>query len=37
MDFELNEDQEAIHGAVDALLEKHAGAARAIALNAEDG
>ena len=37
MDFELNEDQQAILDAVDAILEKHAGPARAIALAERDG
>ena len=32
MDFELNEDQQAIAEAVDALLAQHAGPARAVAL-----
>ena len=35
MDFELNEDQQAITEAIDRLLAQHAGAARAIELNRE--
>ena len=35
MDFELNEDQRAILEAVDSLLERHAGAERAIELAAK--
>ncbi len=37
MDFEPSEDQQAILGAVGALLELHAGPARAIELHAKDG
>jgi alkylation response protein AidB-like acyl-CoA dehydrogenase len=37
MDFEPNEDQRAILAAVDSLLEKHAGAGRAIELQAVGG
>ncbi len=35
MDFDLNDDQLAVHEAVGQLLEQHAGAARAIELNAK--
>ena len=37
MDFEYSADQEAILGAVESLLEQHAGPARAIALSDKDG
>ena len=36
MDFELNEDQQAILESVDRLLAQHAGPARAIELNRQD-
>ena len=36
MDFELNEDQQAILESIDRLLEQHAGPARSIELNRED-
>lgn len=35
MDFDLNEDQQAVLEAVERLLEQHAGAGRAIALNSD--
>ena len=37
MDFELNADQQAVLEAVESLLDKHAGAARAIELAASGG